>query len=206
MSEGEKHYTGGCLCGAWRYEVVGEPLYTGHCYCSDCQKASASGFIPFMGFPRSPVRFSDETASSEPKPRVAAWRCAISVPVAAAWCSAANSERPTRSRSKRARSTIRRRSTRRSRSLRAAVPTGDDSRRPSGMRRDAASGSFSAQVILPGLLRLAVGPSGPSYRCREDERRAPICSGSSAGLSARRFAYPAGEKSRRRSYSRLVNR
>jgi hypothetical protein len=61
MSEGEKRYTGGCLCGALRYEAVGEPLYSGHCYCTDCQRASGSGFIPFMGFSSSAVRFSGET-------------------------------------------------------------------------------------------------------------------------------------------------
>ena len=61
MNDGEKRYTGGCLCGALRYEAFGEPLYAGHCYCSDCQKASGSGFIPFMGFPRSAVRFSGKT-------------------------------------------------------------------------------------------------------------------------------------------------
>ncbi|MGV8996915.1 MAG: GFA family protein [Parvibaculaceae bacterium] len=47
------HYTGGCLCGALRYEARGEPTMTGHCYCADCRKASGSGFIPFMGFPAS---------------------------------------------------------------------------------------------------------------------------------------------------------
>ena len=50
MAEGERRYTGGCLCGAVRYEAVGEPLYAGYCYCADCRKASGSGFIPFMGF------------------------------------------------------------------------------------------------------------------------------------------------------------
>jgi len=49
-------YLGGCLCGALRYEATGEPRYTGHCYCVDCQKASGSGFIPFMGFAASAVR------------------------------------------------------------------------------------------------------------------------------------------------------
>ncbi|HEY0181867.1 MAG TPA: GFA family protein [Rhodopila sp.] len=53
-------YTGGCLCGALRYEADGEPLVTGHCYCPDCQKASGSGFIPFMGFARHAVRFSGQ--------------------------------------------------------------------------------------------------------------------------------------------------
>jgi hypothetical protein len=51
-------YTGGCLCGALRYEADGEPGAMGHCYCADCRKASGSGFIPFIGFPASAVRFS----------------------------------------------------------------------------------------------------------------------------------------------------
>jgi hypothetical protein len=56
-----KSYTGGCLCGALRYEALGEPLNMGHCYCGDCRKASGSGFIPFMGFAASAVRFSGPT-------------------------------------------------------------------------------------------------------------------------------------------------
>jgi len=61
MTENGKRYTGGCLCGALRYEADGEPLYMGHCYCSDCRKASGSGFIPFLGFASSAVRFSGRT-------------------------------------------------------------------------------------------------------------------------------------------------
>lgn len=56
-----KRHTGGCLCGALRYEAVGEPLYAGHCYCEDCRKASGSGFIPFMGFSADAVRFIGES-------------------------------------------------------------------------------------------------------------------------------------------------
>jgi hypothetical protein len=51
-------YTGGCLCGALRYEATEKPTYEGHCYCADCRKASGSGFIPFMSFPRSALKFS----------------------------------------------------------------------------------------------------------------------------------------------------
>jgi hypothetical protein len=54
-------YTGGCLCGALRYEAHGEPSFSGHCYCADCRRASGSGFIPFMGFSRDAVSFSGET-------------------------------------------------------------------------------------------------------------------------------------------------
>ena len=61
MSDGLKRYTGGCLCGAVRYEAKREPRFAGHCYCADCRKASGSGFIPFMGFASSAVRFSGQT-------------------------------------------------------------------------------------------------------------------------------------------------
>jgi hypothetical protein len=57
MSDGKKRFTGGCLCGALRYEAEGNPNLSGHCYCADCRKASGSGFIPFMGFAASAVRF-----------------------------------------------------------------------------------------------------------------------------------------------------
>jgi hypothetical protein len=53
-------YSGGCLCGALRWEAAGEPLYAGLCYCADCRKASGSAFIPFLGFPAAALRFSGE--------------------------------------------------------------------------------------------------------------------------------------------------
>jgi hypothetical protein len=61
MSGSTKPYTGGCLCGAVRYEAEGEPIFAGHCYCADCRRASGSGFVPFMGFSSSAVRFSGQT-------------------------------------------------------------------------------------------------------------------------------------------------
>jgi hypothetical protein len=67
--EHQKRYTGGCLCGALRYEAHGEPTNTGHCYCADCRKASGSGFIPFMGFPSSALRFTGQS-------RTFAWKSA----------------------------------------------------------------------------------------------------------------------------------
>jgi hypothetical protein len=44
----EQILTGGCLCGALRYEARGEPRFMGCCFCADCRKASGSGFIPVM--------------------------------------------------------------------------------------------------------------------------------------------------------------
>jgi len=54
-------HTGGCLCGALRYQARGAPLHMGYCYCADCRKASGSGFIPFMGFPAQAVTFTGPT-------------------------------------------------------------------------------------------------------------------------------------------------
>jgi hypothetical protein len=61
MKEPKARFSGGCLCGALRYEAEGAPDYMGHCYCEDCRKASGSGFIPFIGFAASAVRFSGES-------------------------------------------------------------------------------------------------------------------------------------------------
>jgi hypothetical protein len=57
----ETIHTGGCLCGQLRYEAVGEPAMAGHCYCTDCRKASGSGFIPFMGYPADRLTVTGET-------------------------------------------------------------------------------------------------------------------------------------------------
>jgi hypothetical protein len=61
MSGSQKRYSGGCLCDALRYEVEGEPLFAGYCYCADCRKASGSGCTPFMGFASTAVRISGST-------------------------------------------------------------------------------------------------------------------------------------------------
>lgn len=57
----EQVLTGGCLCGALRYEARGEPMFTGHCYCCDCRRASGSGFIPFMMYPAAQLTIVGES-------------------------------------------------------------------------------------------------------------------------------------------------
>jgi len=46
MSGNSNNLTGGCQCGAVRYEWVEKPAYSSVCYCRMCQKASGQ---PFMG-------------------------------------------------------------------------------------------------------------------------------------------------------------
>ncbi|OCX22905.1 aldehyde-activating protein [Mesorhizobium hungaricum] len=45
--------SGGCLCGAVRYTLTGQPLRAGICHCLDCRKASGSHFTPFGVWPAS---------------------------------------------------------------------------------------------------------------------------------------------------------
>ena len=43
----EQSRTGGCLCGALRYEVRGEPYKGGLCHCADCRKITGSAFLHY---------------------------------------------------------------------------------------------------------------------------------------------------------------
>ncbi len=61
MSEPQTRYTGGCLCGAVRYEASAAPVAAGYCYCADCRKASGAGAIPFMLFRAEDIAFSGAT-------------------------------------------------------------------------------------------------------------------------------------------------
>jgi hypothetical protein len=45
-----KAYTGGCACGAIRYETAGEPVFENHCQCGDCQKRSGTGHGSYLTF------------------------------------------------------------------------------------------------------------------------------------------------------------
>jgi len=38
-------FSGGCACGAVRYECTDDPLYMGNCHCRDCQRATGSAYF-----------------------------------------------------------------------------------------------------------------------------------------------------------------
>ena len=44
--------TGGCLCGAVRYEVRTRPFFVYLCHCTDCQRRSGAAFCMGMPVPR----------------------------------------------------------------------------------------------------------------------------------------------------------
>jgi hypothetical protein len=45
-----KPYTGGCSCGAIRYEISDEPLLMNDCQCRDCQRKSGTGHGSYLTF------------------------------------------------------------------------------------------------------------------------------------------------------------
>jgi hypothetical protein len=51
-------HSGGCLCGAVRYEVEGPPLVVAHCHCNDCQRGSGTGHSTGAMFPADTMRLT----------------------------------------------------------------------------------------------------------------------------------------------------
>jgi hypothetical protein len=51
-------YTGGCACGAIRYEIAGEPVFQNDCQCRDCQHTSGSGHSSYLSFERAGATLS----------------------------------------------------------------------------------------------------------------------------------------------------
>ena len=59
----ERLRTGGCLCGAVRYSVRGDPVQVGRCHCADCRKESGSAFSVYGNWPIEAFESSGEIAS-----------------------------------------------------------------------------------------------------------------------------------------------
>jgi hypothetical protein len=45
-----KTYSGGCACGAIRYDISGEPMVMVDCQCRDCQRRSGTGHSSYLTF------------------------------------------------------------------------------------------------------------------------------------------------------------
>jgi len=52
--------TGGCACGAIRYECTAEPVVSVHCQCRDCQRFSGTGHLSIMIVPKAAVTLTGE--------------------------------------------------------------------------------------------------------------------------------------------------
>ena len=51
-------FTGGCACGAIRYECSCEPLLCWKCHCRDCQRSSGSAFAVVVIVPATAFKFT----------------------------------------------------------------------------------------------------------------------------------------------------
>jgi hypothetical protein len=59
-------YTGGCACGAVRYEISGEPIFMNDCQCRDCQHKSGTGHGSYLTFAsRQSVKLTGEAKQWE---------------------------------------------------------------------------------------------------------------------------------------------
>lgn len=55
--------TGGCLCGAIKYELAEAPAMMGVCHCKNCQRQAGSAFSTLAGVPKDQFKFTE----GEPK-------------------------------------------------------------------------------------------------------------------------------------------
>ena len=55
--------SGGCRCGAIRYEVDGEPRHHALCHCADCRASSGAPVMAWMAFDAAQLRVT----SGEPR-------------------------------------------------------------------------------------------------------------------------------------------
>jgi hypothetical protein len=51
-------FTGGCLCGAVRFEIRGPTKWCAHCHCSLCRRAHGAAFVTWFGVPNEQFRFT----------------------------------------------------------------------------------------------------------------------------------------------------
>jgi hypothetical protein len=52
--------SGGCLCGAVRYEILAEPAKAVNCHCRTCQKAMGAAYSAFFLVPAEALKISGE--------------------------------------------------------------------------------------------------------------------------------------------------
>ena len=54
-------FTGGCACGAIRYEVSAEPIVMFNCHCRDCQKTTGGPYTPVVYVPAKAFKITKDS-------------------------------------------------------------------------------------------------------------------------------------------------
>lgn len=63
MSQTNENATGGCLCGAVRYQMDGAPLDTVYCHCQSCRKHAGAPVVALAGYRADQMHYT----SGQPK-------------------------------------------------------------------------------------------------------------------------------------------
>ncbi len=50
--------SGGCMCGAMRYETTGAPFLVSHCHCQSCRKHTGAPVVTLAGYKLDQVEFT----------------------------------------------------------------------------------------------------------------------------------------------------
>jgi hypothetical protein len=53
-------FSGGCMCGAIRYECSADPLLALNCHCRDCQRSTGSAFASVLAVPKDALKITGE--------------------------------------------------------------------------------------------------------------------------------------------------
>jgi hypothetical protein len=50
-------HSGGCLCGALRFEATADPTEIGYCHCRLCQRSTGAPVLAYASFPLASFRY-----------------------------------------------------------------------------------------------------------------------------------------------------
>jgi hypothetical protein len=71
-------HLGGCLCGAVRFSVEGEPKWTAYCHCQSCRRQTGAPVSAYAGFENAAVTFTKgQPTYFESSPGVSRGFCAV---------------------------------------------------------------------------------------------------------------------------------
>ncbi len=56
--ESQRRTIGGCMCGAVRFEALGEPIIVTHCHCNSCRRHTGAPLVTLVSFEAGQVRFT----------------------------------------------------------------------------------------------------------------------------------------------------
>lgn len=73
----EERRTGGCACGAVRFEALGAPNFVANCHCRDCRKATGAAFSTWVGYDTRNVVWAGERTLHASSPTASRGFCAI---------------------------------------------------------------------------------------------------------------------------------